>query len=219
MKSILITAAMAVAIAAGAAAPAAASDPEVRAKIEALKAQQRRLNTELEDTRGLGGRVGGRELGVSANAEVGEVTVRQDPDAPAASAARASTGPQDLTTLPEGERVDFSVTFESGSAFIRAGAEPTLEQLCAVLNGDDSFSAAHFMIIGHADRTGSAEYNRMLSDRRAREVRRWLIRDCGIDSERLQALGVGFDHPLPGRPLVGEAQRRVEVRMTRPGDA
>lgn len=196
----------------------AANDRDASAadRLEAQALVLRGLSGEALD----GGTVGG--AGAAGAAQV--VAAPSPPTGPAgAPAFLTATG-----VTPEGEAapirrwgapIDFRVTFARDSAFLRPDAAPTLAQLCALLNARESFRTAHFVLVGHADRTGSAEYNRALSAQRAEAVRRWLTRDCGVEAERLTAVGVGFDHPLPDAPPVGEAQRRVEVQMTRPGGA
>lgn len=215
----MIITAVALGLAIGGAGAASAQSLTQEQRIQALIAQEEALKQERagDRTRGLSGEaVSGATVG-GAGGRVASVTERPERAGPAPQVA--STGGQAREIRQWGTPVDFNITFESGSAFIRPGAEPTLSQLCELLNARDSFKAAHFMIIGHADRSGGAEYNRVLSSQRAETVKRWLTRDCGIDAARLEAVGVGFDYLLPGEPPVSEAQRRVEVQMTRPGDA
>lgn len=50
-------------------------------------------------------------------------------------------------------------------------------------------------IEGHADERGSDEYNMALSQRRAVEVKRFLVQQ-GIDSSRLETVGYGEEQPM-----------------------
>jgi outer membrane protein OmpA-like peptidoglycan-associated protein len=69
-----------------------------------------------------------------------------------------------------------------------------------------------FRIVGHTDAVGSASYNDRLSQLRAEEVKRYMVGDCGIPADRLEAVGVGPRHPLnPDNPR-GEENRRVEFQ-------
>jgi len=53
----------------------------------------------------------------------------------------------------------------------------------------------HIRIAGHTDQIGSAEYNQMLSIRRARAVADFLIRHY-IETKRLDVKGFGFNNPI-----------------------
>ncbi len=140
-----------------------------------------------------------------------EARARPEPEDPPATAA--ATGTPDYDPVDDAARIDFSITFETDSAFIRASAEPLLNDLCEVLTTTPEFADLRFRIIGHADRSGGAAYNRRLSAARAEEVKRHLIDECGMDGARLEAVGVGFAYPLPDVPPVAEAQRRVELQV------
>ncbi len=67
-------------------------------------------------------------------------------------------------------------------------------------------------VFGHTDHMGDPAYNQALSDRRAAEVRRLLIRQ-GVSSEIIHERGFGYRDPLvppkPGRPE--PRNRRVEI--------
>jgi OOP family OmpA-OmpF porin len=82
---------------------------------------------------------------------------------------------------------------------------------------------ASVKIVGHTDKLGSAEYNQKLSERRANQVRDYIISQ-GIDASRLIAVGKGEDVPkvncddVKGRKAQIEClapNRRVEVEATR----
>jgi OOP family OmpA-OmpF porin len=82
---------------------------------------------------------------------------------------------------------------------------------------------ASVKIVGHTDKLGSAEYNQKLSERRANQVRDYIISQ-GIDANRLIAVGKGEDIPkvncddVKGRKAQIEClapNRRVEIEATR----
>jgi OOP family OmpA-OmpF porin len=70
------------------------------------------------------------------------------------------------------------------------------------------------LIQGHADRTGTPEYNLKLSQQRAEETRA-MLESQGIPAERLLTRGLGAHEPLrPDLPPTEEAQnRRVSFRV------
>jgi OmpA-OmpF porin, OOP family len=67
-------------------------------------------------------------------------------------------------------------------------------------------------VAGHADRTGTAQYNQRLSERRAEAVAAELVRN-GINRADITTTGFGFERPLvPTAAGVREPQnRRVEI--------
>jgi len=73
-------------------------------------------------------------------------------------------------------------------------------------------SATRIEVSGHADRTGTAQYNQRLSVRRAEAVAGELVRN-GINRNEITIQGFGFDRPLvPTAMGVREPQnRRVEI--------
>jgi outer membrane protein OmpA-like peptidoglycan-associated protein len=68
-----------------------------------------------------------------------------------------------------------------------------------------------FLVVGNTDATGSREYNLKLSDQRADAIRQALINPFGINSQRIQAVGLGEEQLLdPGHPAAAE-NRRVQL--------
>jgi OOP family OmpA-OmpF porin len=69
-------------------------------------------------------------------------------------------------------------------------------------------------IQGHTDNTGPAEYNLMLSQKRAESAMNYLV-DKGVDPARLTAKGYGFEQPVASNDTKeGRAKnRRVEFRV------
>jgi OOP family OmpA-OmpF porin len=51
------------------------------------------------------------------------------------------------------------------------------------------------MVTGHTDRIGSAAYNQRLSERRANQVKDYLVSQ-GVEASRLQAVGMGETQPI-----------------------
>ncbi|MEO0823474.1 MAG: OmpA family protein [Pseudomonadota bacterium] len=145
------------------------------------------------------------ETPAATTTEPAAATVAAAPAAvPAAAPAEPAVYDRDIT-------VDMQITFEVDSAVIAPSARGVLATLC------EAMSAApadwRFNIIGHADASGDDDYNRTLSETRAREVARRLTADCGIAPTRLVVYGLGESRLLPGVPPVSEANRRVEVSL------
>lgn len=108
------------------------------------------------------------------------------------------------------ESIDLRIPFELNSSQLQPGAMAQLRQLELALQSP-ALRGSRFMIAGHTDATGNAEYNRQLSTRRAEAVRQFLVA-AGIDAMRLETAGLGADQLLtPDRPA-DPANRRVEIR-------
>lgn len=124
---------------------------------------------------------------------------------------RPAVTPVSLPSLPDGQRLDLVILFDYDSAFIRPASRPQLQALCDAIGqmpASDSFT-----IIGHTDSVGGSRYNLNLSQRRAKEVRRHLISECGVTGSRLQAFGLGEERLLTGVAGRSEQQRRVEIQL------
>lgn len=101
------------------------------------------------------------------------------------------------------------ILFDTASARLRPESTPTLQDLQRMLQQN---GAVRLRIEGHTDDTGSADANRQLSRQRAEAVVAWLAGQ-GIDSSRLEAVGLGPDQPAGdnGTPEGRAQNRRVEV--------
>ncbi len=107
-------------------------------------------------------------------------------------------------------KVDLNIPFEINSSDLKPEAKRQLLQLEEALQRDE-LAGFRFAIVGHTDASGSAAYNRQLSEARARSVRQFLV-DRGVDPDRLDVAGRGEDELLyPDQPRHG-ANRRVEIK-------
>lgn len=77
----------------------------------------------------------------------------------------------------------------------------------------------HMLIVTHSDGTGSPEYNLNLTDRRAYEIRQWLI-DNGACAEMIAIYGCGAEDPVAGNNSIENRRRnrRTEFYIV-PGNA
>lgn len=123
--------------------------------------------------------------------------------------APPSIDPNQVGVLPEELQVNVRISFDYDSAVLKADQKPVIDQMCRVMQLSD---IKLFRIMGHTDAAGSDAYNERLSLLRAEEVKRQLVSDCGIDPNRLEAMGLGkrflFD---PSDPR-GAENRRVEFQ-------
>lgn len=108
---------------------------------------------------------------------------------------------------------------------LQDGSKPILDDVVAKLKEHSEFKLV--MVTGYTDRIGSEAYNQKLSEKRANEVKNYIVSQ-GIDASRLQAVGKGESEPVaecngvkgkklieclaPNRRVVilDEEQRKVE---------
>lgn len=113
--------------------------------------------------------------------------------------------------LTKGFRVTLpAIQFEFDSDRLTVTARTQLAELAKAL-GAESLKSRSFSIQGHTDSTGTKEYNRSLSLRRARAVKRRIVAATGIAPERLVEVGFGESLPIRGVPPEDPRNRRVEI--------
>lgn len=121
--------------------------------------------------------------------------------------------PRGLTRrdAPEAEQsVDLNIPFDHNSSALLPQAAAQLKQLELALTSA-SLGKDRFIVAGHTDAKGSAQYNKQLSLRRAEAVKRFLV-SKGMDAHRLDTIGYGSERLLaPDRPE-DPSNRRVEIR-------
>jgi len=106
--------------------------------------------------------------------------------------------------------------FDRGSDRLRGSGATQLRKLATLLRRSPD---AEVLLTGHADQAGDADFNRELSERRARAIERALLAAHVTNSEHLRAEGRGSAQPLVqdgGNPVLGRFNRRVEVVVTCP---
>lgn len=152
--------------------------------------------------------------GTSVVAATGS-TVAPAISAPVVVAAAVTAGsdgvlvPVAYTEIDEEDQVNIRIAFDFDSAVLRDSEKPKLAQLCIAMKAVD---IDKFRIVGHTDAAGTDAYNDKLSLLRAEEVKRHLITDCGLPTDRLEAVGVGKRFLTNPEEPRGEENRRVEFQ-------
>jgi OOP family OmpA-OmpF porin len=97
--------------------------------------------------------------------------------------------------IPKFETVTISAEklFGFDKSKLQDGAKPILDGVVAKLKEHEEFKLV--MVSGYTDRIGSEAYNQKLSERRANEVKEYIVSQ-GIDASRLQAIGKGESEPV-----------------------
>ncbi|MGF1531754.1 MAG: OmpA family protein [Puniceicoccaceae bacterium] len=129
-------------------------------------------------------------------------------------------GPDDQGLLQRGEGFDgpgernvFSpVFFDFDQSFVRPQDRPTLDGVATQLSANPSH---RLLIEGHCDWKGTTEYNLVLGEKRAGEVRDYLIA-LGIDPSRLATKSFGDQMAAPNAGPDQRAQdRRADLVLFR----
>lgn len=104
-----------------------------------------------------------------------------------------------------------NVYFDSGKDEFLKESEPSLFVLLTFLEDNPKVKIE---ISGHTDNDGDADYNQKLSERRAKNVLKYLTAN-GVKENRLQSVGYGESQPLaPNTSNAGKKKnRRTEVKI------
>jgi OmpA-OmpF porin, OOP family len=99
-----------------------------------------------------------------------------------------------LAPAPVIQRINLStdVLFQFNKARLRPGAHEKLDELAQTMQGAE---VDRVVVIGHADRIASEEYNRKLSEERALAVRQYLAQ-AGVEPDRVQVEARGESDPV-----------------------
>ncbi len=105
-----------------------------------------------------------------------------------------------------------NVTFASDNADINSGFYAVLDSVVLVFK---EYESTMIDVIGHTDSSGSAQYNQLLSERRANSVADY-FRSRGVMAQRLLVSGAGEAQPIASNDTAsGRTQnRRVEIRLS-----
>jgi outer membrane protein OmpA-like peptidoglycan-associated protein len=108
--------------------------------------------------------------------------------------------------------VETSVHFGFDKWELTSKAKQALDQLGAEIG-----SANHYILVvdGNADATGPAEYNQVLSKRRADTVIQYLVSKYNVPAHKIHVIGLGEENPAEeNNTRAGRAKnRRVEVKL------
>lgn len=118
-----------------------------------------------------------------------------------------------LYNISEGSKVILkNIFFDFDKSNLRKESIPELERVYSFLSANQS---VRIEISGHTDNKGSYEYNKKLSQARAKSVVDYLIKK-GIDKNRLSYRGASFDEPIADNETEEGRQlnRRVEFKIT-----
>jgi len=104
-----------------------------------------------------------------------------------------------------------TILFDSGKSSFQKQTYEVLQNITAILK---EYPSSNFTLEGHTDSQGSKSSNQLLSERRAKSVRDYLIAN-GISRDRLTAYGFGEDYPIDTNATASGRRnnRRTEVKL------
>jgi outer membrane protein OmpA-like peptidoglycan-associated protein len=141
----------------------------------------------------------------------GQLDAAAKKDAPEGEPVFAALPPEAWDSLVEvGTFRIRPITYQSGTAELSYAGKEELDRAAQSLAHYPSFRV---VIRGHTGTRGDPTANRALSQARADSVQRYLAITHGLDANRMRAVGLGGEHPLPRDP--GESDRSYEYRLPR----
>lgn len=121
--------------------------------------------------------------------------------------------------IEENVKIAIGVLFASGKADIKEDSTDDIKKLGVFMQ---TYPTTTTVIEGHTDSVGSAALNKDLSQRRAEAVRNYLIKNYGIDANRIKAVGYGSERPVAdnataeGRKLNRRTEAAIETVIVKP---
>jgi outer membrane protein OmpA-like peptidoglycan-associated protein len=162
----------------------------------------------------IGGLIGGIIGGIAGN-QIGNYMDQQEA---ALQTAMASSIYADQASLQRSKDVLMAtfksdVFFDFNSAMLKPGAYAELDRIANVLN---QYPDCAVQIQGHTDSSGTEQYNKELSQRRADAVRVVLIQK-GVHSGRLSSIGLGESQPISSNQAQNRRVTMVIIPIQKAG--
>jgi outer membrane protein OmpA-like peptidoglycan-associated protein len=129
------------------------------------------------------------------------------------AAIERSFSPNEARVYRQGDDIVISLTginFGVGRSTIAAASEPLLRKVQEAIQ---RFRNASIVVEGHTDSIGSDSQNLLLSQDRADAVKDWLVRNAGVNPERISSIGYGEARPVASNETAeGRARnRRIDL--------
>ena len=150
-----------------------------------------------------------RSLVIAPGTDEGTAPADTPAETPADGTQIAAADPN-YAEIDKEIQVNVQVQFDFDSATLRDAEKPKLSAVCEAMKSVD---VEVFRIVGHTDSSGTDAYNQRLSLRRAEAVKDFMVSDCGISADRLQAVGVGEAHLYDEQNPRADVNRRVEFQV------
>jgi len=120
--------------------------------------------------------------------------------------------PSNVTKTDRGLMMTFQsdVLFPTNSSYLTDQAKDALLEFVNVVK---DHASANIQVDGHTDATGTAEYNKWLSDKRANSVKEFLV-SAGVSRSRISTEGYGLEKPIDSNKTKEGRQRNRRVEIT-----
>lgn len=123
--------------------------------------------------------------------------------------------PEDQVERTEsGIKFTFSseILFPTNSSILNEASKKKLADVAKIIKAKEA--GRQILVTGHSDKTGTANYNQWLSEKRAVSVKTYLVSQ-GIDEKRFKTEGLGDTKPVAdNKTKEGRLQnRRVEITL------
>jgi len=106
--------------------------------------------------------------------------------------------------------IDLEVYFDYNSSEISPSADPDLRTLGKALTNPE-LRGSVFLIAGHTDAKGGADFNQKLSERRAASVKKFLQENYDIPDDSLVTAGYGREQLKNSSDPYASENRRVQI--------
>ncbi|TWH76863.1 OOP family OmpA-OmpF porin [Azomonas agilis] len=153
--------------------------------------------------------MGGIGIGMNFGGSGRKVAAAPAPE-PVMAAAAVAEPPQE--PMAEVVRVELDVKFDFDKAVVRRESYRDIEDLANFMK---QYPTTTTVVEGHTDSVGTDQYNQRLSERRAQAVRRVLVDQYGVASNRVDSVGYGESRPVADNATEAGRQinRRVEAEV------
>ncbi len=182
-------------------------ETDLRTQLAQQKAQQEKLAGELQETTAVA-------ISARAEAAAAQQTANQAGEAAKVAQTSADAAHSRISSLDDYEPVKtITVYFNTGSSNLTRESKATIDEAAAWVHTQDR-NGWVAEIVGYADSRGNTQYNRNLSEQRAKAVIYYLATEKKLSLSRLvQPFGYG---ELEDSTNAGRAKnRRVEIRLMR----
>ncbi|MEO8548394.1 MAG: OmpA family protein [Kofleriaceae bacterium] len=131
-------------------------------------------------------------------------------------ATRPPQGPDRVVLTASNIAIMDKVQFDVGKASLLPASFSLLDEVAKVMKDNPQIELVQ--VEGHTDSTGSADFNRKLSQERAESVVKYLT-SKGVKSSRFDPKGFGPDRPIADNNTDAgrDANRRVEFNIVKQG--
>ena len=102
------------------------------------------------------------------------------------------------------------ILFETGKATLTNDLKTSLAKIAGILT---IYKEANVLVEGHTDNVGGQDLNQKLSEKRANNVKDFMVNPGGIAAARLNAMGYGFSKPIADNTTKEGRQKNRRVDL------